>query len=219
MKYFNKTTLDPISINVRTNIFWGWTIPLRKKDMKLSGFFFSKTKTLLPRNNKKDITAKYGYNCHVCGPWLDLCLERFACACSAYRTIISWGWLCCYHKSFSARLFCLEVGGLPVAFFYYSGNSNYQLHFPLPAFFLSDTETSHSNVTMRVISFDLSHTLTAKPAARTLIQCTSCNGFPKTGSKQAETMLSFLESSKNISNWLFYLLPASHWTKKKAGLP
>lgn len=82
--------------------------------------------------------------------------------------------------------------------FYYSGNSNYQLHFPLPAFFLSDTETSHSNVTMRVISFDLSHTLTAKPAARTLIQCTSCNGFPKTGGKQAETMLSFLKRSKTF---------------------
>lgn len=82
--------------------------------------------------------------------------------------------------------------------FYYSGNSNYQLHFPLPAFFLSDTETSHSNVTMRVISFDLSHTLTAKPAARTLIQCTSCNGFPKTGSKQAGTMLSFLKKSKTF---------------------
>ncbi len=171
----------------------------------------------MPRN-KKDITAKHGYNCHVCGPWLDLCLERFACACSAYRTIISWGWLCCYHKSFSARLFCFEVGGLPVAFFYYSGNSNYQLHFPLPAFFLSDTETSHSNVTMRVISFDLSHTLTAKPAARTLIQCTSCNGLPKTGGKQAETMLSLLQSSENISNWFFYLLPVSHWTWKKAGL-
>lgn len=51
---------------------------------------------------------------------------------------------------------------------------------------------------MRVISFDLSHTLTAKPAARTLIQCTSCYGLPKAGGKQAENAVITSEQQKHF---------------------
>lgn len=171
-----------------------------KKDVQVRyETVFVQTKTLLPRN-KKDITARHGCNCHVCGPWLDLCLERFVCACYAHKTIISWGVIVLLSQKLLHSIVLFESWRAARGLFYYSGNCNYQLHFPLPAFFLSDTETSQSDVTMRVISFDLSHTLTAKPAALTLIQCTSCNELPKTGCKQAETTLSFLQASENIWN-------------------
>ncbi len=111
-KCFNKTTLDPIRCQMKIHFTnedyfcFQLNYPFKKARNHIVRFVScTETKTWLPRN-KKDITAKHGYNCHVCGPWLDLCLEKLACAFSAYRTIISWGWLCCYHKSFSARLFC-----------------------------------------------------------------------------------------------------------------
>ncbi len=111
-KCFNKTTLDPICCQMKIHFTnedyfcFQLNYPFKKARNHIVRFVScTETKTWLPRN-KKDITAKHSYNCHVCGPWLDLCLEKLACACSAYRTIISWGWLCCYHKSFSARLFC-----------------------------------------------------------------------------------------------------------------